>query len=84
MSKSIDTLKQKELELNALVGQSDAAVFTITNTIAKLENVNKNIESKMVEIDEYQEHLAGIKKGLTETRDKNENIMKKFNALLGH
>lgn len=82
MAKKVDVLAKKQAELNTYVGQANAAISLVTNTVASLGAINENIDAKIREIDEYQAGLAATKSGLTDARTKNERIIKNFNALL--
>lgn len=82
MVKKTDVLTQKQSELNAYVDQAKAAISLVTDTIARLSDINENIDAKIREIDEYSAGLAATKSGLTNAKTKNERILKNFNALL--
>ena len=77
-----DVLAQKKNRLNAYVAQFDKAVSLITDTIDNLGVINRNINSTIQEIDDYQRDLAETKAGLTEARDKNDKVIANFQALL--
>lgn len=82
MAKKVDVLAQKQAELNTYMGQANAAISLVTNTVSNLSAINEKIDAKIREIDEYQAGLAATKTGLTDARTKNERIIKNFNALL--
>lgn len=80
--KNTDVLAQKQAELNTYIDKANAAISLVTNTVASLGAINEGIDAKIREIDEYQAGLAATKSGLTDTKTKNERIIKNLNALL--
>lgn len=82
MSKTKDILQQKQKELFNCQNQFNTAVSIVTSTVQKLSRINEQIETKVKEIDEYQSQLEHTKVDLVDTRNKNERIIKNFNALL--
>lgn len=82
MAKTKDILHQKQKELFNCQNQFNTAVSVVTSTVQKLSRINEQIETKVKEIDEYQSQLEHTKVDLVDTRNKNERIIKNFNALL--
>lgn len=83
LKKTVDVLQKKKAELDAYNVQFENAVSIVTNAVNNLRTINDGILDKIKEIDEYQDELAKTRAGLDETRTKNEQVMKNFNALLG-
>ena len=81
--KTVDVLQKKRAELDAYNAQFDNAVSIVTRAVDNLRTINDGILEKIKEIDEYQDELSKTRTGLNETRTKNEQVMKNFNALLG-
>lgn len=80
--KTNDVLKQKRKELADCQNQVNNAISLVTNTVKSLNQINESIEAKVKEIEEYQSELDLTRNGLKDTKDKNERIIKNFNALL--
>lgn len=83
LKKTVDVLQKKKAELDAYNVQFENAVSIVTNAVNNLRTINDGILEKIKEIDEYQDELTKTRAGLDETRTKNEQVMKNFNALLG-
>ncbi len=82
MAKTKDVLQQKQKELADCQKQFGAAISLVTSTVNSLSQINDDIEVKVREIEEYQSQLNTTKAGLKDTKNKNERIIKNFNALL--
>lgn len=83
MSKQqVDVLKQKQAELNTYLGQADAAISIVTDTVNKLVAINETIDFRISEIDEYTTGLLQTKTGLSNAKSRNKRIIENFNALL--
>ena len=82
MAKKTDVLQQKQKELAECQEQCGAAISIVTSTIRNLNQINEQIDTKVKEIEEYQNQLDTTKSGLEDTKKKNERIIKNFNALL--
>lgn len=81
--KAVDVLHQKQEELALYQSQADDAVSVVTRAAQNLVQINNNISEKIKEIDTYQEELAQTRAGLDKAKQKNEQVIKNFNALLG-
>lgn len=81
-NESFDVLRQKQEELAGYQAQFDNAVSVVTRAAQNLSQINANIADKIKEIDEYQTELAKTRAGLDEAKQKNEQVIKNFNALL--
>lgn len=77
-----DVLAQKKSRLESYNAQFDKAVSLITGTIANLGVISKNIADTIQEIDDYQQELAETKDGLIVAREKNDQVIANFQALL--
>lgn len=82
-TKNLDVLQMKKAELEAYNTQFENAVSIVTNAVRNLSRINDGIIEKIKEIDEYQDELSKTRTGLHKTKEKNEQVMKNFNALLG-
>ena len=82
--KHVDVLARKQAELDAYVTQFDNAVSVVTNAVNNLSRINDGIAEKIQEIDDYQSELAKTRDGLDAARNKNAQVIKNFNALLGN
>ena len=79
---SADVLAQKKSRLDSYNAQFDKAVSLITGTIANLGVISKNIADTIQEIDDYQRELTETKDGLIVAREKNDQVIANFQALL--
>lgn len=77
-----DVLAQKKGRLDSYNAQFDKAVSLITGTIANLGIISKNIADTIQEIDDYQRELTETKDGLIVAREKNDQVIANFQALL--
>lgn len=77
-----DMLEQKKRSLNTYNTQFNMAVSVVTGVIDTLTQTSSNIEQTIAEISEYQKELDVTTKGLRETKDKNDRVIKNFRALL--
>lgn len=77
-----DMLEQKKKSLNTYTAQFNTAVSAVTGIIDTLTQTSSNIEQTIAEINEYQKELDATTKGLRETKDKNDKVIKNFRALL--
>ena len=77
-----DMLEQKKKSLNIYTAQFNTAVSAVTGIIDTLTQTSSNIEQTIAEINEYQKELDATTKGLRETKDKNDKVIKNFRALL--
>lgn len=77
-----DVLAQKKSRLDSYNAQFDKAVSLITGTIANLGVISKNIADTIQEIDDYQRELTETKDGLIVAREKNDQVIANFQALL--
>lgn len=82
MAKTKDVLQQKQKELANCQKQFGAAISIVTQTVHNLSQINEQIQTRVQEIEEYQSQLDNTKAGLKDTQNKNERIIKNFNALL--
>ena len=77
-----DMLEQKKKSLNTYTAQFNTAVSAVTGIIDTLTQTSSNIEQTIAEINEYHKELDATTKGLRETKDKNDKVIKNFRALL--
>ena len=77
-----DILQIKEATLAALQQKSDNAIAMVKTTIGNLETVNSDIQKTREEIDTYMSRLTATRDGLSDTYEKNEQIMQNFKKLL--
>ena len=77
-----DVLAQKRKELDTYSKQFESAISMVTDTISSLSTINENIETKIDEIEQYQEELSKTKDGLSGVLSKNKKVIKNFNTLL--
>ena len=77
-----DILQVKEAALASLQQESDHAISMVKMTIENLENVNEDIQKTRDEIDTYMTRLTATRDGLSDTFEKNEQIMRNFKSLL--
>ncbi len=75
-------LKAKEDQLNALVGESENAVFMIIGTIIRLETINDRISKTRQEIETYQAELTRLDGAMDSQMNHNEKIISKFKSFL--
>ena len=80
--KAQDMLEQKKKSLNTYTAQFNIAVSAVTGIIDTLTQTSSNIEQTIAEINEHQKELDTTTKGLRETKDKNDKVIKNFRALL--
>ena len=80
--KKEDILSKKIAELETCRKMFDNAVNVVNTTVNSLEKISENIDVKIKEIDEYQEELAKTREGLSSEREKTEQVVKNFKALL--
>lgn len=78
-----DILHQEKQKLKRYVQMADDAIQIVTSTISNLEAINSGIMQRTQEIEEYQRELTETKTGLENARQRNERVIKNFNALLG-
>ncbi|MBE7018438.1 MAG: hypothetical protein E7413_00955 [Ruminococcaceae bacterium] len=77
-----DMLEQKKQKLNTYSNIFNKAVFVVNTVIDTLTEANVGIEQSISEINEYQQELSNTAKGLQESKDKNEEVIKNFKALI--
>ena len=77
-----DILQVKEAALASLQQESDHAISMVKMTIENLVNVNEDIQKTRDEIDTYMTRLTATRDGLSDTFEKNEQIMRNFKSLL--
>lgn len=80
--KKEDILSKKIAELETCRKMFDNAVNVVNTTVNSLEKISENIDVKIKEIDEYQEELAKTREGLSSEKEKTEQVVKNFKALL--
>ena len=80
--KVVDVLHQKQEELARYQSKADDAISIVTQTAQNLIQINDKISEKIQEIDTYKNELDKTKAGLNETKQRNEHIIKNFNALI--
>lgn len=78
-----DMLKQKKSELESYVAEFDSTVGMITDAVDSLSMLNSAIGEKVAEIENYEAELANTKAGLQAARQRNERVIRNFNALIG-
>ena len=78
-----DMLKQKQSELAGYVSEFDSTVSMITGAVDNLSMLNSAIDERIQEIDSYEAELASTRTGLQNARQRNERVIRNFNALLG-
>ena len=79
---ALDMLEQKKQKLNTYSNIFTNAVSIVNTVIDTLTNANSDIEQTISEINEYQQELSNTAKGLQESKDKNEKVIKNFKALI--
>lgn len=79
---ALDMLEQKKQKLNTYSNIFTNAVSIVNTVIDTLTNANSDIEQTIAEINEYQQELSNTAKGLQESKDKNEKVIKNFKALI--
>lgn len=77
-----DILQIKEATLATLQQKSDNAIAMVKTTIGNLETVNSDIQKTREEIDTYMSRLTATRDGLSDTYEKNAQIMQNFKKLL--
>lgn len=78
-----DILLEKQGEAERLSRQANEAVDLVTRTISNLEDINRQLDSGMAEIDAYTKELSTTRAGLYDQRNKNATIISNFSKLLG-
>ena len=81
--KQQDILTKKREGAEFFTKQFDTAVNLITNTISMLTHANESIDREMGEITDYQNRLDETKNDLAAQKDRNEKVIRNFNALIG-
>lgn len=77
-----DLLQQKRSELDTYKSTFDSAVSVITSTIQTLSTINDGIDSKIQEIEDYQNELLHVKEELGATKSRNSGIVRNLSALM--
>lgn len=77
-----DLLQQKRSELDTYKSMFDSAVSVITSTIQTLSTINDGIDSKIQEIEDYQNELLHVKEELGATKSRNSGIVRNLSALM--
>ena len=78
-----DMLRQKQAELNDCVAEFDSTVSMITDAVDNLTALNIAINERIDEIDAYSLELVHVRGDLETARQKNERVIRNFNALVG-
>lgn len=78
----LDILQAKEAALASLQQESSDAITMVKMTIDNLALVNGDIQKTREEIDTYMSRLTATRDGLSDTYEKNEQIMQNFKKLL--
>ena len=81
-TKAHDMLEQKRNNLNTYVAQFNSAVTAVTTIVDVLTETNDNIRQTLTEIDDYQKALSCTAEDLKVAKDKNDKVIKNFNALI--
>ena len=82
LSKKNDILGAKRQKLANCHETFDAAVITINQMIARLKFLNDEITENVEEIENYQRDLDTTKADLNDTKRRNEQVIRNFQALL--
>lgn len=77
-----DILLEKQGEAERLSGQANEAVDLVTRTISNLEDINRQLDSGMAEIDAYTKELSATRAALHRQRSNNAAIISNFSKLL--
>ena len=80
--KAKDILSSKRRKLASCQGAFDLAVTTINQMISNLDLINHEIAENVAEIENYQRDLDVTKDDLNETKRRNEQVIRNFQALL--
>ncbi len=78
-----DILLEKQGEVERLSRQANEAVDLVTRTISNLEDINRQLDSGMAEIDAYTKELSATRANLYKQRSNNAAIISNFSKLLG-
>lgn len=81
-AKKKDILMVKKRKLTDCQGAFDAAVSIVNSTIATLKMLNDEISDNVAEIEDYQHELEVTKADLNESKRRNEQVIRNFQALL--
>ena len=81
-TKKKDILMVKKMKLTDCQGAFDAAVSIVNSTIATLKMLNDEISDNVAEIEDYQHELEVTKADLNESKRRNEQVIRNFQALL--
>lgn len=77
-----DILLEKNVKLEELTAQAEAASDLVTRTISGLELVNQEIDDTVAEIDEYTKKLSQTRSALSRNRRRNAAVINNFSKLL--
>ena len=78
-----DILLEKQGEVERLSRQANEAVDLVNRTISNLEDINRQLDSGMAEIDAYVKELSATRANLYKQRNNNATIISNFSQLLG-
>lgn len=80
--KETDLLRAKTDAMNRLSNRSAAAVDLVTRTINTMQEINKEIEEAVSEIDRYSADLMKTRQSMSDQKEHNEAIITNFSKLL--
>lgn len=76
-------LSAQKKKVNTYEAQFNKAVASITTMLDALTESSRNIDQEIAEIEQYRTELSTTVSELMSTKDKNDNVVKNFRALLG-
>ena len=77
-----DVLTEKRQKLDQYARKFDSAVELVTRTVDSLSVLSGEINSTIVEIENYQRELAETRDQLSEEKQRNDKVIQNFKALL--